>query len=119
MSLEQKITQAEQLFETGQIMQAKTIFEEVLISGPNSRVFNNLGVIAFGENDPNLAVNYFIKAINADPKNSNALANLCDMLEAGDNLGEALGLLQTLNKKYPNDIEIKNWLDKAAQKKKI
>lgn len=119
MSLEQKINQAEQLFETGQILEAKTIFEEVLVSGPNSRVFNNLGVIAFNEKDPNLAVSYFIKAINADPKNSNALANLCDMLEAGDNLGEALGLLQTLHKKYPDDIEINNWLKKAEQKKKM
>lgn len=117
--MEQKIYQAEQLFETGEVLEAKTIFEEILVSGPNSRVFNNLGVIAFNENDPNLAVNYFIKAINADPKNNNALANLCDMLEAGDNLGEALGLLQTLHKKYPQDLEVKNWLKKAEQKKKI
>lgn len=75
------ISEGEALFERGDLAGAKTAFWNALRANPNdTKALNNLGVIAFHQNDSELALDYFLRALTVSPENADAAANINDCL---------------------------------------
>lgn len=83
--LENGFKQAILLTENLRLQEAKNLCESLLQTyGNDSRILNQLGVIAYRGGDPNLAIGYFKRLLDADPTNTEALWNLANLLS---NLG--------------------------------
>ncbi|MCK4632813.1 MAG: glycosyltransferase family 1 protein [candidate division Zixibacteria bacterium] len=107
------IKRGEDLLAEGKIDDAEKCFLEVVNQQPESRAYNNLGVIAFHRKDAQQASERFMKAVELDPTNIDAVVNLCSLLESVGSLGEVADLLQTLSEKFPDNREVAKWLAKA------
>ena len=66
-----------------------------------------------------MAANYFIRSISIDSDQTDAVVNLCDLLRANGQLGEAAQLLHTLAAKYPHHREIADLLNEAQNETRV
>lgn len=110
------LTEAEQLYNLGQVDSARKRFEEILQNEPgNKEVLNNLGVLAFEENRIGDAARYFTQALEIDPFYKDAIFNICDLLRENGNLDAAGSLLEMAVIKYPDDTELADLRDESLQ----
>jgi Flp pilus assembly protein TadD len=93
------IEQAETLFADGQADQARTQLESLLTDQPdNSRILNDLGVIAYSQEDHQAAESFFTRAAQADPDNQQSLRNLADLYQSENRWAEMAATLLQLRK---------------------
>ncbi|MEE9441120.1 MAG: tetratricopeptide repeat protein [candidate division Zixibacteria bacterium] len=110
------LTEAEQLYNQGQIERARERFEELVRSNPrNKEALNNLGVLAYEENKLGDAARYFTQALEIDPFYKDAIFNICGLLRENGNLDAAGSLLEIAVNKYPDDTELAELLDESLQ----
>jgi glycosyltransferase involved in cell wall biosynthesis len=108
------LEKGEAFFADGKIEEAQKCFRTVVEENPENReAWNNLGVIAYRKRDTQAAADYFLKSLQIDPLQIDAIANLCELLAASGNLGEGLPLLETLAEKNPDNPDIAKLLSQA------
>jgi tetratricopeptide (TPR) repeat protein len=97
----------------GDFAQSETAFEFVAAQLPLAEVYNNIGVVALRRGQTN-AADYFAKAIQNDPSNTDYHFNLAATLaQSGDRPGAIRELHATLDRR-PNDAEAKTLLDSLS-----
>ena len=98
-------------FYRGSFEKAFTAFNDLSTRLPLTEVENNLGVVEARRGHRAAAVQYFSKAVNADPKNADYRFNLAVALfKNGDGAGAARQLREELQQR-PSDGEAKSFLD--------
>ncbi|MFH1700059.1 MAG: tetratricopeptide repeat protein [Candidatus Zixiibacteriota bacterium] len=101
------LTEAEQLYKRGYVDEAKERFQNLLQKDPrNKQALNNLGVLAYEENNSGVAARYFTQALEIDPFYKDAILNICDVLRENGNLNAAGSLLEIAVKEYPDDTAL-------------
>ncbi len=91
------IAHGEELFKMGNIEEARTVFQQILIRDENNiDALNNLGVIAFMQNDSDMAVSYFRKVLKHEHSHIEAIENLANCLTTKGKFSEALRLYKRL-----------------------
>ena len=98
-------------FYRGSFEKAFTAFNDLSTRLPLTEVENNLGVVEARRGHRAAAVQYFSKAVNADPKNADYRFNLAVALfKNGDSAGAARQLREEVQQR-PSDGEAKSFLD--------
>ncbi|MFP4355191.1 MAG: tetratricopeptide repeat protein [Phycisphaerae bacterium] len=106
-----QIEQAEALFAQGQTDQARQQLTALLAEEPDSsRILNDLGVIAFAEQDIRTAESLFNRAAQADPDNQQSLRNLVDLHQSQQNWPQAAAALLELRNKIGDCPDLLNEL---------
>ncbi len=119
-SLEINLKEGEALFADGMISEAKELFLALLDQGLSGKeAYNNLGVIAFQQNDKKSSIEYFTKALKADPFYKEAIMNYADLLRSMNQLSIAKPIVQKVAEKYPDDEEIINLLNSISPPEQI
>ena len=113
--MEEKLREGEALFAERKIEQAEKCFLEIIEKDPeNKEALNNLGVMAFHNQDTQKAIEYFTKALGIDPFYKDAIFNYSDVLRTLNILHEYIPFLENFIKKYPNDKEIGSLFEEAT-----
>jgi TolB-like protein/Tfp pilus assembly protein PilF len=99
----------------GDFAKSESAFEFVAARLPLAEVYNNLGVVAARRgHSPKKVAEYFERAIQDDPSDSDYHFNLAVTLEqSGDRAGAARELRATLDR-HPNDADAKMLLEAQA-----
>src|SRR5271166_1553019 len=98
-------------FYRGNFDKAYTAFNVLLVRLPLTEVYNNLGVIEARRGHRAAAVEYFSKAVNADPNDADYRFNLgVALFKNGDSAGATRQLREELQQR-PTDGEAKSLLD--------
>ncbi len=106
-SLEINLKEGEALFADGMISEAKQLFLALIDQSLSCKeAYNNLGVIAFQQNDKKSSIEYFTKALKADPFYKEAIMNYADLLRSMNQLSIAKPIVEKVAEKYPDDEEI-------------
>lgn len=88
-------------YETGEVKEAKDIFNSVLKQAQSAAVLNNLSVIMDGEGDLNTAFVYIKDAKNKEENNTTILLNEAILLIKQDKTEEAIETLKDLEETSP------------------
>jgi Flp pilus assembly protein TadD/TolB-like protein len=97
----------------GDFGKSQNAFHLLAAQLPLTEVYNNLGVVAARRGDKS-ALDYFQKAVQADPADPDYRFNLAvSYFRAGDQSNAARQLREALNLR-PNDTEVKSFLDVVA-----
>lgn len=97
----------------GDYERADSAFSFLATRLPLTEVYNNLGVVA-GRRGKRAALDYFHKAVDADPSDADYHFNLAvSLYKAGDSAAAARQLRESLNLR-PGDSEAKSLLDAIA-----
>jgi len=101
----------EELFARGDLEGAEKIFEEILRADPGDReALNNLGVLAYHRNNPDLAAHYFHGALKADPSYEDAMVNLGNCLMEKKEFPSAIQWLEKALERNPYEVMLLNAL---------
>ncbi len=107
-----KLNDGETLYAEGKIEEAKKCFLSIVENYPDSKeAYNNLGVIAFQNDDKEKAIDYFTKSLEIDPLYRDTIVNYTDLLRSLDQLPIVIPLLEKVVELNPEDKEIKQLLD--------
>lgn len=102
-----KLKQGEALFAEGKIDAAKECFTEVLQTHPQStEAHNNLGVIAFQNNDAQEAIRHFRACLAIDPRHRDAVINLASLFRGLNHTEAAIAILKDFDRRLPADEEV-------------
>ncbi len=102
-------------FYRGNFEKSFAAFSFLLTRVPLTEVYNNLGVVEARRGHRTQAVEYFTKAINADPNDADYRFNLAVALyKNGDNAGASRQLKDELQQR-PNDTEAKSLQDMISR----
>lgn len=83
-SEDQLLCEGEEHFAKGEIEKARGVFEQILRNNPdNKEALNNLGVLAFQDEQFDRARNYFSRALKIDPDFDQCRANIQMLPDAG------------------------------------
>ena len=97
MSVQSVLTQAEALFEAGELEEAKQLLLKAHDSKKQDKeVLNNLGAIAYVQKDYTEAQSYFLAALNIDPTYRDAATNYAQLLQDTGQADIARELLQAV-----------------------
>ncbi len=106
------LSDGEALFADGRIDEAENCFLSIVENQPDSKeAYNNLGVIAFQNEEKEKAIDYFTKSLGIDPLYRDAIVNYTNLLRSLDQLSIAIPLLEKIAELNPEDNEIKQLLD--------
>jgi len=106
MKKEEKYQRAQQLIQEERWDEAIRALEEVLISCPaHSQAHDDLGALYFLKMEERKALEHFARAVEADPRNINALKNLADLSLHLGYEEEALQLCRKIMEEIPEDPE--------------
>ncbi|MCK4793846.1 MAG: tetratricopeptide repeat protein [Desulfobacteraceae bacterium] len=112
--MEDKLKQGEAFFTEGKIEEAKECFLKILKHDSlNKEAFNNLGVIAFHQQDIEEAVQHFTKALEIDPFYKDAVLNYADVLRSLGLIHQAVPILEKVIEKHPDDQELSQLMNEA------
>ncbi len=101
------LSDGEALFADGRIEEAENCFLSVVESHADSKeAYNNLGVIAFQNEDKEKAIDYFTKSLEIDPLYVDAVVNYTNLLRSLDQLSIAMPLLKKVAELKPDDKNI-------------
>ncbi len=107
-----KLNDGETLYAEGKIEEAEKCFLSIVENYPDSKeAYNNLGVIAFQNDDKEKAIDYFTKSLEIDPLYRDTIVNYTDLLRSLDQLPIVIPLLEKVVELNPEDKEIKQLLD--------
>ena len=113
--MQNKLKQGEALFAEGKIEEAEKSFLEIIEKDPeNKEALNNLGVVAFHNQDTQKAIDYLAKSLEIDPFYKDAIFNYSDVLRTLNILHELTPFLEIFIKKYPNDKEVGSLFEEAT-----
>lgn len=102
-----KLKQGEALFAEGKIEEAKECFNAILQRYPQStEAYNNLGVIAFQNDEAEEAIKNFRACLAIDPRNKDAVLNLASLFRSLNHLDAAIAILKDFDRRSPADGEI-------------
>ncbi len=95
----------------GSLERAYAAFNSLLTRLPLTEVYNNLGVVAARLGRRGVAIEYLLKAVNADPSDADYRFNYAlALFKNGDSAGAARQLREELQRR-PTDAEAKSLLD--------
>jgi len=89
----------------GDLAQAKMLYEQILTRTHSPEVLNNLGAIFLTQGDVNTAIDFFNKALQAEPKHKDARSNLATILLQQDRFSEAIWHYQLFLQLAPEDSD--------------
>ena len=114
-SLEINLKEGETLFSDGKILEAEQLFTALIDKGQNCReAYNNLGVIAFQQDDKKSSIEYFTKALEIDPFYKDAIMNYADLLRSMSQLSIAKPIIEKVVERYQDDDELINLLNSIS-----
>ena len=112
--MEINLKQGEAFFAEGKIEEAERSFLTVLEEDPkNKEAYNNLGVIAFQNNQIEKAAEYFHKSLKLDPFYKQAVLNYVYLLKGLNLINQAIPFLKKITEKYPDDEDLRLFLEEA------
>ena len=112
MNMNDTLSKGETLFADGRIEEAEECFLSLVENGSECKeAYNNLGVIAFQNDDTEKAIDYFNRSLEIDPFNRDTIINYTNLLRSLDQLPIVIPLLEIVTELNPEDIEIKQLLD--------
>lgn len=98
------LEEGEALFAAGDLAGAEQAFLRVLALDAGNAVANNdLGVLHHQRGDQPQALEYLVRALEADPDNRDAVSNTCAVLAQMQEASEALRLLDAYLHQHPDD----------------
>jgi tetratricopeptide (TPR) repeat protein len=107
-----KLKEGETLFADGKIDEAEKCFLSLVESDSDCKeAYNNLGVIAFKQDDKAKANDYFTRSLEIDPLDRDTIVNYTNLLRSLDQLPIVIPLLEKVVELNPEDKEIKQLLD--------
>ena len=99
----------EELFAQGDLDGAKKTFEEILMVNPDEQeALNNMGVLAYHQENPDLAADYFNRALKADPTYLEAMVNLGNCLMKQKEFSQATACFKKALDRSPHDVSLLN-----------
>ncbi len=102
-----KLKQGEALFAEGKIEEAKDCFTAILQMHPQSTdAYNNLGVIAFQNNEAEEAIKNFRACLAIDPRHKDAVINIASLFKSLKHPDAAVAILKDFDRRSPADEEI-------------
>ncbi|MFP4355192.1 MAG: tetratricopeptide repeat protein [Phycisphaerae bacterium] len=105
------IEAAEALFAQGQIEQAQSALESLSQIHPQDpRILNDLGVVCFVRDQLAQAEGYFLRSLEADPDNGQAMANLADVYRRQGRWAETIGWVHKQMESFAETTELLNQL---------
>ncbi len=106
------LSNGETLFADGKIEEAEKCFLSLVENDSECKeAYNNLGVIAFQNDDKEKAIDYFTRSLEIDPLYRDAIVNYTNLLKSLDQLPIAIPLLEKVAELNPEDKEIIQLLD--------
>ncbi len=120
--MEDTIRYGETLFAEGKLQEAENYFLDLLDrDSKQAEILNNLGVIDYSKGNEGQAIDYFKKALAADPFYKEAVINYATLLKNSDHFYESIPYLENALVKSPDDKEISQFLAEArlTQKTKL
>ncbi len=112
MKMEYTLSNGEALFADGKIEEAENCFLSIIESHTDSKeAYNNLGVIAFQNDEKEKAIDYFTKSLEIDPLYRDTIVNYTNLLRSLDQAPIAIPLLEKVAELKPDDKEIKQILE--------
>ena len=107
-----KLKEGETLFAEGKIDEAEKCFLSLVENDSDGKeAYNNLGVIAFQQDDKAKAIDYFTRSLEIDPLDRDTIVNYTNLLRSLDQLPIVIPLLEKVLELNPGDKEIKQLLD--------
>jgi tetratricopeptide (TPR) repeat protein len=107
-----KLNDGETLYAEGKTEEAEKCFLSIIENDPDSKeAYNNLGVIAFQNDDKEKAIDYFTRSLEIDPLYRDTIVNYTNLLRSLDQLPIAIPLLEKVVELNPEDKEMKQLLD--------
>ncbi len=107
-----RLNDGETLYAEGKIEEAEKCFLSIVENHPDSKeAYNNLGVIAFQNDDKEKAIDYFTRSLEIDPLYRDTIVNYTDLLRSLDQLPIVIPLLEKIIEITPEDKEMKQLLD--------
>ncbi|KHE91512.1 MAG: glycosyltransferase [Candidatus Scalindua rubra] len=105
------LSKGETLFADGKIDEAEKCFLSLIENGSNcNEAYNNLGVIAFQNDDIEKSIDYFTRSLEIDPFYKDAIINYTDLLSSLNQLHIAKPLLESVAIRCSDDEEITSLL---------
>ncbi|GAX59819.1 glycosyl transferase group 1 [Candidatus Scalindua japonica] len=115
-----KLKEGEILFADGKIEGAEQCFLSLVENDSECKeAYNNLGVIAFQNNDKEKAIDYFTRSLEIDPLYRDAVLNYTSLLRTHDQLHIAAHLLEKIAEIRPDDGEITQLLEEIRTTSQI
>ncbi len=105
--MDNTLSNGEALFADGKIEEAEKCFLSLVKNYSECKeAYNNLGVIAFQNDDKEKAIDYFTRALEIDPLYIDAIVNYTNLLRSIDQLSIAIPLLKKVAELKPDDENI-------------
>ncbi len=109
-----KLTQAEQLFSQGKLTEAVHLLRSLLKEQPDSaEAYNGLGTILWQQGEVEQATQALQQALSLQPGNKDAALNLAEVLKVQERLGDAVKPLALCLEQHPGDAELSDLLRQA------
>jgi len=110
------LNKGETLFADGKIDEAEKCFLSLIENDSNCKeAYNNLGVIAFQNDDIEKSIDYFTRSLEIDHLNKDTIVNYTNLLRSLDQLPIAIPLLEKVVELNPEDKEINKLLEEIHQ----
>jgi GT2 family glycosyltransferase/Flp pilus assembly protein TadD len=108
---EYTVAYGEELFSSGEVEGAKTIFHKILHQDPqNVEALNNLGVISFQQGEIDEAGSYFAHVLGIEPNYFESIENMGNCLVAKKTFSEAIGWFKKALEMRPDEVGLLNSL---------
>ncbi len=105
--MDNTLSNGEALFADGKIEEAEKCFLSLAENDSECKeAYNNLGVIAFQNDDKEKAIDYFTRALEIDPLYIDTIVNYTNLLRSIDQLSIAIPLLKKVAELKPDDETI-------------
>jgi len=109
------LSNGETLFADGKIDEAEKCFLSLVENDSECKeAYNNLGVIAFQNDDKEKAIDYFTRSLEIDPLYRDAIVNYTNLLRSLNLLPIAIPLLEKVAELNPEDKEVTQLLDEIS-----
>lgn len=107
----QSLTRGEELFQAGELEEARAFFEDILRANPgHSEAINNLGTILYRQGDVSSAEQLFLTAFSFNSDDDDILLNIIDLYLNRKNWGDAVPFLERYLRPHCRDYVRMNQL---------
>lgn len=107
MQAQQRLMQAIQTYQTGDLVKAENELKSLLNNFPKSdQVMSVLGAVLFGQKKYKEAYRHYRDALKVNPKNSDAAMGIASAEHARGNVDHAITLMNKALQEFPERIEV-------------